>query len=84
VLHDLNLAATWADDVILIGNGGVVAQGPPEAIFSDSTLSELYDQSIRVNATPSDGRPFILPQAMAARRDPRPAFNQSDLDQPLK
>jgi iron complex transport system ATP-binding protein len=82
VLHDLNLAATWADDVILIGTGGVVAQGPPEAIFSDSTLSELYDQCIRVNTTPSDGRPFILPQTMGRQRGPLSAFSRSDHDQP--
>jgi iron complex transport system ATP-binding protein len=81
VLHDLNLAATWADDVILIGNGGVVAQGPPEAIFSDSTLSDLYEQGIRVNTTPSDGRPFVLPQAMGKQRNPRSAVHQSDRDQ---
>ncbi len=67
VLHDLNLAAAWADEVILIGNGGVVAQGTPNAIFSDTVLSELYDQGIRVNTTPSDGRPFVLPQAMGGR-----------------
>ncbi len=67
VLHDLNLAAAWADEVILIGNGGVVAQGTPNAIFSDTVLSELYDQGIRVNTTPSDGRPFVLPQVMGGR-----------------
>jgi iron complex transport system ATP-binding protein len=67
VLHDLNLAAAFADEVILIGNGGVVAQGTPNAIFSDIVLSELYDQGIRVNTTPRDGRPFLLPQTMSRR-----------------
>jgi iron complex transport system ATP-binding protein len=68
VLHDLNLAAAWADRVILVGNGGIVAEGAPAAIFDDALLSDLYGHSIRVNATPIDGRPFVLPQAMGQRK----------------
>lgn len=42
VLHDLSLAATWADRVVLIHGGGVAADGPPERAVIAATLAEVY------------------------------------------
>ncbi|MGU3422346.1 ABC transporter ATP-binding protein [Methylobacterium sp. D54C] len=42
VLHDLSLAATWADRVVLIHGGGVAADGPPERAVTAATLAEVY------------------------------------------
>jgi iron complex transport system ATP-binding protein len=64
VLHDLNLAATWAGQIVLLADGIVAAQGEPRAVFDNKLLSALYSQQVRANTTPADGRPFVLPQAM--------------------
>lgn len=48
VLHDLNLAANYADHVVLLNHGQLVAQGTPEAVMSASRLSEIYQWPIRV------------------------------------
>lgn len=36
--HDVELAYHWADSVVLMERGGVLARGPPEAVFSDHAL----------------------------------------------
>ena len=48
VLHDLNLAARFADRVTLLAGGAVVAAGAPDAVFTDAALSGAYGAAIRV------------------------------------
>jgi iron complex transport system ATP-binding protein len=62
VLHDLNLAATYADEIVLMSRGRVAAAGKPQAVLTDELLSEIYRHPVRTNTTPPAGRPFVLPQ----------------------
>ena len=48
VLHDLNLAARFADEVLLLDKGSVRAAGPPREVFNEATLSEVYRTPMRV------------------------------------
>lgn len=43
VLHDLNLATSWADKVLLLRGGETVAFGVPQAVLTAETLSRIYD-----------------------------------------
>lgn len=61
VMHDLNLTALYADRVALIQDGQVAAEGAPEAVLTDAILSRAYGCSLRVNAPPAPGVPYILP-----------------------
>lgn len=61
VLHDLNLAAAYADDVLLMRDGRAVRFGSAAEVLTDDALSEAYASPIRTNVVPSDGRPFIIP-----------------------
>lgn len=45
-LHDLNLAARYADHLILIGNGEILAQGAPADVLSDPLIAQTYDVAI--------------------------------------
>jgi len=63
VLHDLNLAAAFADELVLMARGHIVARGKAEDVFQDELLSQVYGCTLRVNATPKAGTPFILPHA---------------------
>ncbi len=65
VMHDLNLTAMFADDVALISEGRILAQGPSEDVFTDSLLSDAYHCAVRVNATPTSGT-FLLPHVAQA------------------
>jgi iron complex transport system ATP-binding protein len=63
VLHDLNLAATYADRLAVMRAGRIVADGPPIDIVDESLLREVFEVSIRVQYTPENAIPCVLPQA---------------------
>ena len=56
VLHDLNLAARFADRVALLAGGVMVADGPPTEVLTDGTLSRVYRTNIRVERHKRLGR----------------------------
>ena len=58
VLHDLNFAAGWADHVVAMKGGAVVAEGTPQDVLTAPALSALYETEIAV-AT-HGGRPLVL------------------------
>jgi iron complex transport system ATP-binding protein len=62
VMHDLNLSAMFADQMILLHSGRVLAQGRPDQVMTDDTLSRAYGCEVRVGRTPPSG-PWVLPQA---------------------
>lgn len=60
VLHDLNLAATIADRLLVLRSGRVVATGAPEEILNTQTLSHAFGVTAHVLSHPDHGRPQIL------------------------
>lgn len=63
VMHDLNLTAMFADQVVLMEGGQVAATGSPAEVLTDETLARTYGCPIPVNTTPPAKVPFLLPQA---------------------
>jgi iron complex transport system ATP-binding protein len=61
VVHDLNLAAVFADQVVLMRHGAAAAAGAPRAVFTEVALSEVYDHPIRVVDHPFREGPLVLP-----------------------
>ncbi|WP_305788702.1 ABC transporter ATP-binding protein [Symbioplanes lichenis] len=47
VLHDLNLAARYCDDLVLLGNGGVVAAGTTDEVLDPAILEPVYGIGIQ-------------------------------------
>jgi cobalamin transport system ATP-binding protein len=47
-MHDLTLAAQYADRILLMDDGRVVADGDPETVLSEDRLSRHYAASVRV------------------------------------
>lgn len=64
VMHDLNLTAMFAQHVVLMAGGQVLAQGRPEAVLTDAGLSQAYGCSIRINTMPQHGI-WVLPHVAA-------------------
>lgn len=60
VLHDLSLAARFCDRLVLIAQGGVVAEGRPADVLTPANLGESY--GVDVVCGVSEGLPFYLPQ----------------------
>ena len=58
-LHDLNLAAQYADRVALLSNGAVAAIGTPEEVLTEENLSPAYGLRIAVYEHPAHGAPLV-------------------------
>ncbi|WP_214106622.1 ABC transporter ATP-binding protein [Acrocarpospora catenulata] len=61
VLHDLNQAARYADHVIAMKAGRVVAEGPPDQVITAATVEEVFDLRCQVTTDPVSGTPLIIP-----------------------
>jgi iron complex transport system ATP-binding protein len=61
VTHDINLAAEFADQVMLMKSGREVASGPPQTVFTPELLKEVFGLQVLVDAHPITGAPRITP-----------------------
>ena len=61
VLHDLNLAARYADHLIAMRDGRIVAAGDPSAVVTESLLAEVFSLAARVIPDPVSGSPLVVP-----------------------
>jgi iron complex transport system ATP-binding protein len=52
VSHDVNLAAMYADHLILLHNGQVIRQGPPHEVLTYKTLEKAYGCTLLVDESP--------------------------------
>ncbi|MEA2523291.1 MAG: heme transport system ATP-binding protein [Thermomicrobiales bacterium] len=60
VLHDLNLAASYADRIVLMHEGRLVADGSPWQTLSESLLTEVFACPIAVTPHPVRGCPLVI------------------------
>lgn len=58
-VHDLNLAAMYADRLLLLSGGRLVADGPPAEVLEPQRLSEVY--GIHLESVADRPRPLIVP-----------------------
>jgi len=59
-MHDLSLASQFADRLILLDRGEVVAQGKPQDVISESRISAFYGANVRI--LHDNGEVFVLPR----------------------
>jgi iron complex transport system ATP-binding protein len=56
ITHDLNLASAFADEILLLKNGKVTAQGKAEDIFTVGNLKEVFGVEVLLDANPASGK----------------------------
>ncbi|MFC8190548.1 ABC transporter ATP-binding protein [Cellulomonas sp. NPDC057328] len=61
VLHDLNLAARYADHLVAIAGGRVHAAGTPVEVLSEDVVRATFGLDSRIITDPLSGRPLMLP-----------------------
>ncbi|WUX17191.1 heme ABC transporter ATP-binding protein [Streptomyces sp. NBC_01439] len=61
VLHDLGLAAAYADRAAVLHDGRIAADGPPAEVFEVGLLSRVYRQPVEVLPHPRTGAPLVVP-----------------------
>ncbi|GKX56053.1 iron ABC transporter ATP-binding protein [Leminorella grimontii] len=59
VVHDINIALHHADRVLMLKNGGLVANGRPEEVITPESLAEVYGVRGRIERC-SQGRPQVM------------------------
>ncbi|MBM3070822.1 heme ABC transporter ATP-binding protein [Enterobacter sp. RHBSTW-00994] len=60
VLHDLNLAALWADRIILLHNGRIVSHGTPDQVLQADALAHWYGAQVHVGRHPAHAAPHVF------------------------
>lgn len=58
ISHDLNLAAKYSDNIIMLSKGKVFAVGTPEEIITAENIREVY--GVESEVIQSEGRPFMI------------------------
>ncbi|MDT0305425.1 ABC transporter ATP-binding protein [Streptomyces sp. DSM 44917] len=72
VLHDLNQAARYADHLVAMREGRIVARGRPEDVVTAETVREVFGLAARVVPDPVTGSPLVVPEApVPGRGTPR-------------
>ncbi|RKZ14032.1 hemin ABC transporter ATP-binding protein [bacterium] len=66
--HDLNLAAAWADRVLLLHDGKVLANGAPVDVLRQDILDRALGPGIEVIVHPHHGGPRVLPRGWSELR----------------
>lgn len=61
VTHDINLASEFANHVVLLKRGYLIAAGKPREVLTEELLSEVLEIKVLVDAHPLSGAPRITP-----------------------
>ncbi|HEY7721481.1 MAG TPA: ABC transporter ATP-binding protein [Pedococcus sp.] len=80
VLHELNLAARYADHLVAMRDGQVVADGPPADVVTEERVREVFGMDCRVVPDPVAGTPMVVPigRRRATRSTPATAAAPAD------
>ncbi|WP_132058323.1 heme ABC transporter ATP-binding protein [Halorussus amylolyticus] len=68
-IHDLNLAAHYCDELLLLAGGEIRANGPPESVLSEDHLEAAFDTRAVVSSHPVTGSTYVT--ALPERPDER-------------
>ncbi|MCW5720939.1 MAG: ABC transporter ATP-binding protein [Devosia sp.] len=65
VLHDLNLAARYADHLVFLRDGAIAASGSPEELMTEANIARVFDVNAHVITDPVHHRPLCIPLSTA-------------------
>ncbi|BAQ62127.1 ABC-type Fe3+-siderophore transport system [Geminocystis sp. NIES-3708] len=63
VLHELNLAARYADYLVAMKQGYIYAQGKPEEVMTSTIIREVFDLSCQIIIDPISHTPLCIPHS---------------------
>ena len=66
VLHDINQAARYANHLIAMRGGAVVAEGAPREVVTEALVHAVFGVRARVIDDPESGTPMVIPRASGA------------------
>ena len=60
VLHDLNLAARCADNLVVFDSGTISAQGSPEEVLTEALISQVFGVKSIIAKHPVTEKPLVI------------------------
>jgi len=70
VLHDLNLAARYADHLVALRSGRILAEGAPVDVVTPALVRDVFGLEARVIEDPVSHTPLVVPVGRHHRKDP--------------
>lgn len=58
ICHDLNIAAKYADSILMMKDGTIYSAGTPEEVMTEENISAVYD--VRCRVIEDEGRPHVI------------------------
>lgn len=58
-IHDLNLASALCDKLLMLKQGQIVAEGSPDEVLTEATLSHVFGVCSKISPHPQHGKPLI-------------------------
>lgn len=62
VLHDISLAARYADHLVVMRDGAIHAEGAPHEVLTSTLIAEVFGMPSRIINDPDTGSPVVLPR----------------------
>ncbi|MBK0332771.1 heme ABC transporter ATP-binding protein [Brachybacterium sp. MASK1Z-5] len=75
IVHDLSLAGAYADRIVLLSDGLVVADGSPAEVLDAALLSSVYDYPVTVLNAPGTDERLVVPLRGRAPASPAPSLD---------
>ena len=60
VVHDLNLAARCADNLVVFNGGEVAAQGSPEQVLTEQLIDQVFGVKVTIARHPATNKPLVI------------------------
>ncbi len=60
VLHDVNHALEYCDNLFLLDKGKIVNSGPPEEVITPGVMKEVYNLNVQITKNPLTGNPYMV------------------------
>jgi len=62
VLHDINMASRYCDELMALHSGRLLAHGKPDALMQNDTLEAIYGLPMQVMQHPNGGHRIAVAQ----------------------
>ncbi|MGL4094437.1 ABC transporter ATP-binding protein [Agrobacterium cavarae] len=61
VLHDINHAARYADNLVMLKNGAIISEGSPREVLTPDIVKRVFDVDVTIMAEPRSQAPICVP-----------------------
>lgn len=68
VLHELNLAARYADHLIAMSDGEIVASGAPDEVITEESVRNVFGMTSRIVDDPVSHTPMVIPVSVRRKK----------------